>query len=82
MKNIGGAKETRVPVVIGGDNLPSPVGIGLTDLPNMGGGGQGPPLGLASLRFCDIFALIIFALINCCFRVNVCALHKINEHFL
>jgi len=24
-----------VPVVIGGDNLPSPVGIGLTDLPNI-----------------------------------------------
>ena len=31
MKKIGG------PVVIGGDNLPSPVGIGLTDLPNIGG---------------------------------------------
>ena len=26
-----------VPVLIGGDNLPSPVGIGLTDLPNIGG---------------------------------------------
>ena len=26
-----------VPVVIGGDNLPSPVGIGLTDMPNIGG---------------------------------------------
>ena len=26
-----------VPVVIGGDNLPSPVGIGLIDLPNIGG---------------------------------------------
>ena len=25
-----------VPVVIGGDNQPSPVGIGLTDLPNIG----------------------------------------------
>jgi hypothetical protein len=24
-----------VPVVIGGDNLPSPVGIGLTDLPKV-----------------------------------------------
>jgi hypothetical protein len=34
-----------VPVVIGGDNLPSPVGIGLTDLPNIGGasGPPGPP---------------------------------------
>ena len=30
-------------VVIGGDNLPSPVGIGLTDLPNIGGGPPGPP---------------------------------------
>ena len=32
-----------VPVVIGGDNLPSPVGKGLTDLPNIGGGAV-PPL--------------------------------------
>ena len=31
--------------MIGGDNLPSPVGIGLTDLPNIGGasGPPGPP---------------------------------------
>ena len=29
--------------MIGGDNLPSPVGIGLTDLPNIGGGDPGPP---------------------------------------
>ena len=26
-----------MPVVIGGDNLPSPVGIGLTGLPTIGG---------------------------------------------
>ena len=32
-----------MPVVIGGDNLPSPVRIGLTDLQNIGGGGSGPP---------------------------------------
>ena len=34
-----------VPVVIGGENLPSPVGIGLTDLQNIGGasGPPGPP---------------------------------------
>ena len=34
-----------MPVVIGGDNLPSMVGIGLTDLPNIGGasGPPGPP---------------------------------------
>ena len=31
MKNIG------LPVVIGGDNLRSPVAVGLTDLPNIGG---------------------------------------------
>ena len=29
-----------VPVVVDGDSLPSPVGIGLTDLPNIWGGGQ------------------------------------------
>ena len=33
------------PVVIGGDNLPSPVEKGLNDLPNMGGGQCPPPLG-------------------------------------
>ena len=37
VKNFGG------PVVIEGDNLPSPVGIGLSDLPNIEGGGQWPP---------------------------------------
>ena len=31
-----------MPVVIGGDNLPYPVGIGLTDLPNIVGA-SGPP---------------------------------------
>ena len=33
-----------MPVVIGGDNLPSPVGIGLTDLPNIAniGGAMAP----------------------------------------
>ena len=36
-----------MPVVIGGDNLPSPVGIGLTDLPNIGGA-SGPPGPLGS----------------------------------
>ena len=36
MKKIGG------PVVIGGDNLSSPVRIGLTDVQNIGGGGQWP----------------------------------------
>ena len=29
-------------VVIGGDILPSPVGLGLTDLPNIGGGAVAP----------------------------------------
>ena len=32
-----------VPLVIGGDNLPSPVVIGLTDLPNIGGEASGLP---------------------------------------
>ena len=33
-----------MPVAIGGDNLSSAVGIGLTDLSNIGGGGAtGPP---------------------------------------
>ena len=36
-------KILGVPVVIGGDNLPSQVGIGLIDLPNIGGGANGPP---------------------------------------
>ena len=35
-----------MPVVIGGDNLLSPVGIGLTDLPNIRGGGGVAPLAL------------------------------------
>ena len=39
----GRGKTLGVPVVISGDNLPSPVGIEMTDLPNMGGG-QWPPL--------------------------------------
>ena len=40
-----GEKHGGVPVAIGGDNLPSPFGIGLTDLPNIGGasGPPGPP---------------------------------------
>ena len=40
-KTLGGP----VAVVIGGDNLPSPIRIGLTDLPNIGGasGPLGPP---------------------------------------
>ena len=44
MNNDAGRWKTLgVPVVIGGDNLPSPVQIGLTDLPNIGGGDGGPP---------------------------------------
>ena len=34
-----------VPVVIGGHNLPSPVGIGLTDLLKMGGASGTPGFG-------------------------------------
>ena len=49
-KTLGGP----VAVVIGGDNLPSPVGIGLTDLPNIGGGASGP-LGPPSSGTTDIY---------------------------
>ena len=35
-----------MPVVIVGDNLSSPVGIGLTDVPNIGGGGASGSPGL------------------------------------
>ena len=40
-----GEKDWGGPVVIGGDNLPSLVELGLTELPNMGGGPwfPGPP---------------------------------------
>ena len=38
--NAGRWKTLGVPVVIGGDNLPSPVQIGLTDLQNIGGASQ------------------------------------------
>ena len=38
-----GEKHWGLPVVIGGDNLPSPVEIGLTDLSNIGGA-SAPPL--------------------------------------
>ena len=36
----GDKKKFGGPVVISGDNLPAPVGIGLTDLPNIWGGGE------------------------------------------
>ena len=41
-------KTLGLPIVIGGDNLPSPVGIGLTDLPNIGGT-SGPGSGITGL---------------------------------
>ena len=46
LSGAGRWKTLGVPVVIGGDNLPSPVQIGLTDLPNIGGasGPPGPPV--------------------------------------
>ena len=51
-----------MPVVIGGDNLPSPVRIGLTDLQNIGGtsGPPGPPPGsgitvINLTRVCTVF---------------------------
>ena len=52
-------KTLGVPVVIGGDNLPSPVKIGLTDLPNIG-----PPVP-AWLSHCEYIVKYIF---QCDFR--------------
>ena len=50
-------KTLEGPVVIGGDNLPSPVPIGLTDLPNIGGasGPPGPPGSGTTGILCDFF---------------------------
>ena len=45
MKNIWGGA-----VALGGDNLPSPVEIGLSDLSNMRGGGHWPPWPLRSVN--------------------------------
>ena len=60
----GGEKNKGVQLVIGGDNLPSLVVIGLTDLPNIGGasGPPGPPSsGITEIislqKFDDIFAV-------------------------
>ena len=39
-----------MPAAIGGDNLPPPVGIGLTDLPNIGGGGGAVPASLYIIK--------------------------------
>ena len=46
VSDAGRWKTLRGPVVIDGNNLPSPVRIGLTDLPNIGGasGPPGPPV--------------------------------------
>ena len=52
-------KTLGVPVVIGGDNLPSPVGIGLTNLTNIIGA-SGPPGPHGS----DIIVLLILNLIE------------------
>ena len=42
LSDAGRWKTLGVPVVIGWDNLPSPIEIGLTDLPNIGGGAVAP----------------------------------------
>ena len=49
---------------IGGDNLPSPVEIGLTDLPNIGGA-SGPPVpapldqGLLEFTYLEILVVLV-----------------------
>ena len=53
LSDAGRRKTLGVPVVIDGDNLPSPVGIGLTNPPNIGGPvAPLAPLVLASLQVC------------------------------
>ena len=44
LSDAGRWKTLGVPIVIGGDNMPSPVGIGLTDLPNIGAPLPPPPV--------------------------------------
>ena len=56
--NAGWWKTLGVPVVIGGDNLPSPVEIGLTDLPNIGGP-------IAPLPPLPVPASLVFIFDNC-----------------
>ena len=51
-----GEKHWGVPVVIGWKNLPSPVGIQLADLPNIGGP-PGPPVP-ASLSLVNIYLAV------------------------
>ena len=52
-----------MPIVIGGDNLPSPLRIGLTDLTNIGEGAIGPPgppgSGITSTEIQNLFFVII-----------------------
>ena len=51
-----------MPVVIVGDNLPSPVGIGLTDLPNIGEVSGPPSSGitvLSVLKWCNCLVIVL-----------------------
>jgi hypothetical protein len=57
----GRRKTLGVPVVLGGDNLPSPIGIGLTDLTNIGGPTGLPGSGITDLKV-NIFKKISFKL--------------------
>ena len=50
-------------VVIGGDNLPTPGRIGLTDLQNIGGGGQWPPGSGTAVIMYLIFSIKCFTLV-------------------
>ena len=52
-------KTLEVPVVIGGDNLPSPVGIGLTDLPNIRGASSPPAPGPRSSGITECVILYV-----------------------
>ena len=76
-----------MPVVIGGDNLPSPVRIGLTDLQNIGGasGPPGPPgsgttvLNTQYLSYSTIFYLVKM---ESGFKINILGEKMIGTHFL
>ena len=58
------------PVVIGGDSLPSPLGIGLTDLPNIGGasGPLAPQFGHHCIVSNKYGMYIVHSKLNDCYK--------------
>ena len=70
-----------MPVVIGGDNLLSPVGIGLTDLPNIGGasGPPGPPGSGITVRDTLSFVSHTLKLLSVCLNAANLLLHMLKQ---